>query len=163
MGNRKQPQHQYHITTDTIVQMSHLHLRRRLARPGKTSESRHLGLLLIPLHHINIHISIHKDDNPNYAPRRPLHPIPKRNTPRLPTRRRTTRPLNLDPPPHDGSHVPENRKSSTTRRYARVPEVLLQTISVLGVRGRFPGVDGTSEWAESAAAGREGGFRVVAV
>lgn len=60
---------------------------------------------------------------------------------------RRTWPLNLDPSPLYGSHLPQKSRYKTAKRHAGLLETLLAPLSVLGVCKRFPSMDGPPQWA----------------
>lgn len=95
-----QPASTHQVYTNPVNQLPHLHIRRLMASPNKTSQSRNSNK--------------HKpNDNLNASPSGSSNPLHKRNTRRVPTRCRTTRPLNLDTPALDGSDIPRKSKRRT--------------------------------------------------
>jgi hypothetical protein len=135
------PNHSPYASSDLPSQLPNLYINRFMARPNKAT------IANLPLHH---HLFININNNPHISNNIPLNPPTNRNPPRLPTRRRATRPLNLDPPTHHGGHIPRKSICITPRRHAGFPKVLLQAVPLLGVCGRFPDVDGAPEWTQSA-------------
>jgi len=60
---------------------------------------------------------------------------------RLPTRRRSPRPLLMDPPPLYNRRIPHEPISPTAIRNQILPHHIWQTVPMLGVRRRLPEVD----------------------
>lgn len=81
----------------------------------------------------------------------------------MPPGRRATGPIDLDPSPLYDRDVSDESDNGAADRDAHVPEAVLATVSVLGVCGRLPHVDGGAKWEEPAAVGRQVGFRDVDV
>lgn len=78
-------------------------------------------------------------------------------------RRRGSGPVYLDAIALDGSDVPDNREQRAAEGYAGILEIVLAPVSVLGMRGRFPDVDGASQRTESTEIENSRGVRVVDV
>jgi hypothetical protein len=69
----------------------------------------------------------------------------------MPPRRRRTRPLNLDIPALPDSVVPSPRLDRAADGDALIPRPFLAALSVLGLCGGLPELDGGAERAEYAA------------
>ena len=102
-------------------QLPHLHLLLRLACDDEEKHQPPILLLLLSLNH---------------------HPSPPT---RLSPRRRHPRQSHLDPPPLHLRQLPSPRQRPTTIRHANLPIHILQDLPLLGMCGRFPGLD-DKEW-----------------